>query len=177
MGRGRWEPAGAQTQNTNSLVLGSSALREERLLLVQTGSSSPCLDLRYSWHPQFPVCWWGRAAGIGVFPWGPGPVGSGTCQPHHSLGLAHVGWERQMPLGSSWPGCPACRRGAVSPWSSLGGWLGALLGIPEHKRAWQLERAHEKRPRVWAPGSVLGCFSSVGFIPFPGPLPANKEGQ
>lgn len=28
-------------------VLGSSALREGRLLLMQTGSSSPCLDLRY----------------------------------------------------------------------------------------------------------------------------------
>lgn len=34
-------------------VLCSSALREERLLLTQTGSSSPCLDLRY---PEAPLC-------------------------------------------------------------------------------------------------------------------------
>lgn len=29
------------------VFLNSSALRDEKLLLVQTGSSSPCLDLRY----------------------------------------------------------------------------------------------------------------------------------
>lgn len=35
-------------------VLCSSALREERLLLTQTGSSSPCLDLRYPEAPPYP---------------------------------------------------------------------------------------------------------------------------
>uniref|UniRef100_A0A8C8RMA5 4'-phosphopantetheine phosphatase n=1 Tax=Pelusios castaneus TaxID=367368 RepID=A0A8C8RMA5_9SAUR len=34
-----------------------SALKEERLLLVQTGSSSPCLDLRYGAQP-LPHCTW-----------------------------------------------------------------------------------------------------------------------
>lgn len=56
----------------------SSALREERLLLVQTGSSSPCLDLRYLSIPTHrvprplagahcsPVAW-----SVWPFPWGP----------------------------------------------------------------------------------------------------------
>lgn len=37
------------------VFLNSSALRDEKLLLVQTGSSSPCLDLRYV--GKVPLCY------------------------------------------------------------------------------------------------------------------------
>ena len=55
-------------------VLGSSALREERLLLTRTGSSSPCLDLRcVAPPPPGP-------------PSPPSPRGSQLCQPQPRAG-------------------------------------------------------------------------------------------
>lgn len=51
--RGLWRGGGGVGGCRPVPVLCSSALREERLLLTQTGSSSPCLDLRY---PEAPPC-------------------------------------------------------------------------------------------------------------------------
>lgn len=66
------------------VFLNSSALRDEKLLLVQTGSSSPCLDLRYV--GKAPLCdWCPSAAGWAkLWLWSiPGtlPTGNHFCTP------------------------------------------------------------------------------------------------
>lgn len=69
------------------LVLGSSALREERLLLMQTGSSSPCLDLRYAASPP--------ARGGQSQPGREGPGGAGTPGGRHRHlvpAFRHLSW-------------------------------------------------------------------------------------
>lgn len=88
---------GADSQGANRpLVLGSSALREERLLLMQTGSSSPCLDLRYpEAPPRLPPA---PSAGAGLQPFS-GDLGGGlgTRWLHRGLGVPHLVREANAP--------------------------------------------------------------------------------
>ena len=107
---------GASQGANRPLVLRSSALKEERLLLMQTGSSSPCLDLRYPRGTPSPTLAPGARAGqqgspvrlepwvwAAFFPRGPGRVGSGpsAARPRRGLvGRMPRGW------GCGHPACP-----------------------------------------------------------------------